>query len=217
MLHALILAAAGATAPAATSALKPVRTMVYDFNYTTGTDKVQHSGTIHADVLGITTDGGLAIRFSEEVPGDASMTFAPAECSVYGDTRVQCAKPAALSSFENELGHLLGRNFVDPNAMDEKNHWRVAGTIGASQLTDDFTVHSNDSGILNITETRDVTEKGGSTTHHTATITYDLNKTLPTKVVLTNSAASNPQMNFTATYTLRSDWIVPAPSPKPKP
>lgn len=216
MLHALILAAAGASAPAASSSPKPVRSMVYEFNYTTGTDKVQHSGTIHADVLGITTDGGLAIRFSEETPGDPSLTFAPAECSVYGDTRVQCSKAGALSTFENELAHLLGRNFVDGNAMDEKNHWRVAGTIDGNKVTDDYTVHSNDNGILNITETRDVTQKG-ETTHHTATITYDLNKTIPTKVVFTDSAASNPQMNLTATYTLRSDWIVPAPSPKPKP
>lgn len=214
MLFALLLAAAGAGAPAASAALKPVRSMVYDFTYTTSPNNAQHSGTIHADVLGVTADGGLAIRFSEETPGDPAQTFAPAQCAVYGDTRVQCEKAGALGSFENELAHLLGRNFVDGNAMDEKNHWRVAGTIDGSQVTDDFTVHSNTNGVLNITEDRSVTVQG-ETTRHTATITYNLNKTIPTKVVFTDSAPSNPLANLTATYTLRSDWIVPAPTPKP--
>lgn len=207
MILPLILAAATGTAT-----LKPVRSMVYSFTYSTQSEK--HQGTIHADVLGITSDGGLAVRFSQDVPGVASQTFAPADCSVYGDTRVQCQKPGALSTFENELGHLLGRNFVDGNAMDEKNHWRVAGTIQDTKVTDDFTVTSNDSGILNINEVRDTTE-AGATTHHTAQITYDMNKTVPTKVHMVNSAPGTAGMAFDMDYTLQSDWIVPKPTPKP--
>jgi hypothetical protein len=205
MIHALI----AATSPAD---LKPVRTMVYAFTYSTGSG--QHQGTIHADVLGITQDGGLVIRFSQSVADQPSQTFAAAQCAVYGDTRVQCQKAGALGTYETELAHLLGRNFVDANAMDEKNHWRVAGTLGGGNVTDDFTVTSNNAGILNIKETRDVTVSG-STTHHTATITYDLNKTVPTKVQYTEANASQPAASTTAEYTLQSDWIVPKPTPKP--
>jgi hypothetical protein len=207
MVHALLVAAATSTAD-----LKPVRSMVYAFNYST--PREQHQGTIHADVLGITHDGGLVIRFSQTVDGQPSQTFAPAQCSVYGDTRVQCEKAGALGTFENEIAHLLGRDFVDANAMDEKNHWRVAGTLSDQKVTDDFTVTSNNAGILNINEVRDITVSG-STTRHTATITYDLNKTVPTKVQYTDANAAQPALAVTAEYRLQSDWIVPKPTPKP--
>ena len=209
MIHALIVAAANSSAN-----LKPVRSMVYSFNYSTQNE--QRQGTIHADVLGVTQDGGLVIRFSQTVVGQPSQTFAPAECGVYGDTRVQCDKANAIGTYENELAHLLGRNFVDANAMDEKNHWRVAGTLNGANVTDDFTVTSNNSGILNIKEARDVTVSG-STTHHTATITYDLNKTIPTKFQYTDANAAQPALAVTAEYTLQSDWIVPKPTASPKP
>lgn len=206
MIHALILVAA--TSPAD---LKPVRTMVYTFTSTTQAE--QRRGTIHADVLGITADGGLVVRFSQMSERSAD-TFAPANCTVYGDTRIQCQKPNALSTFENELAHLLGRNFVDGNAMDEKNHWRVAGNLEGSNVTDDFTVTSNNAGILNINEVRDITSSG-ETTHHTAQITYDLNKTVPTKIVSTDYNSGNPLVHITVEYALQSDWIVPKPTPKP--
>lgn len=213
MIHALIIAAASSAAPASNATLKPVRTMVYSFTYSTPSE--QHAGTIHADVLGVTQDGGLVVRFSQDVPGQATQTFAPAECAVYGDTRIQCQNGAKLSGFESELGHLLGRGFVDGNSMDEKNHWRVAGTMNGGGLTDDFTVTSNNAGILNINEVRDFTESG-STTHHAATITYDLNKTVPTKLHYTDANAAKKDLALTADFTLQSDWIVPAPSPSPK-
>jgi hypothetical protein len=202
MIHALILGAVTSTA-----GLKPVRTMVYSFTYSTPSE--QHKGTIHADVLGVTQDGGLVVRFSQQVDGQPNQTFAPTDCAVYGDTRVQCQGASALGPYESELGHLLGRNFVDGNSMDEKNHWRVAGTMGNNKVTDDFTVLSNNAGILTIDEVRDVTGSG-NTTHHTAQITYDLNKTVPTKVKYTEAAV-------TVEYALQSDWIVPKPSPSPKP
>jgi hypothetical protein len=209
MLHAAALIAA----TTATGAIaKPVRSMVYSFTYST--PREQHQGTILADVLGVTQDGGLVIRFSQNVAGQPAQTFAPAECSVYGDTRVQCQKPGALGTFENEIAHLLGRNFVDANSMDEKNHWRVAGTLDGANVTDDFTVTSNDAGILNINEVRDVTVQG-STTHHTAKITYDLNKTVPTKVQYTDANSAQPALAVTVDYALKSDWMVPKATPKP--
>ena len=59
ILAAMILAAATA-APPSVSALKPVRTTVYSFTYSSPA-AAAHTGTIHADVLGITQDGGLVV------------------------------------------------------------------------------------------------------------------------------------------------------------
>ena len=178
--------------------------MTYAFTFTTPAQK--YAGTIHTDVLGVTQDGGLVVRFTQDVPGQPSQTFAPADCAVYADTRVQCQKANALGAAENELGHLLGRKFVNGDNLDDKNHWQIAGDLGGGKLADDFTVTSNTNGILNINESRDFTVQG-STTHHTAQITYDLNKSVPTKLNFTDANQAKPDLTVTGEYTLQSDTM----------
>jgi hypothetical protein len=199
MMHAMLLAAAASTAN-----LKPVRSMVYSLTYSTPTQ--QYKGTIHADVLGVTKDGALYVRFSQEVDGQANATVAPAECSVYADTRVLCAKSNALGGFENELAHLMGRKFINGDQLDDKNHWRIAGGAGGGSVTDDYTINSNTNGILDITEARDFVERS-ETTHHAADITYDLNHTVPTKVHYTDSSAANSKAAVTVDIALTSDTM----------
>ncbi|HET7812783.1 MAG TPA: hypothetical protein VFL13_00260 [Candidatus Baltobacteraceae bacterium] len=199
MMHALLLAAATSTAN-----LKSVRAMVYSLTYSTPTE--QYKGTIHADVLGVTQDGGLVVRMSQTVDGDANGTFAQADCAVYPDTRVQCQKANALSAYENELAHLMGRKFINGDQLDDKNHWRIAGGAAGGTVTDDFTINSNTNGILDITESRDLVINK-ETTHHAASITYDLNHTLPTKLHFTDSSAANPKAALTADIALTSDSL----------
>lgn len=190
MISALVLAAASASAP------KPVRSLSYTF--TSATASAQYTGTITADVLGVAKDGALVIRFAQNAGGAPGQTFAPAVCWVYGDTRVSCNDTKALSSVETELAHLLGRNFVDANNLDEKNHWRIAGSLGASNVTDDFTVTANNNGILAITESRETTGAGAS--KHDAQISYDLNHTVPLSVHYTQSgnAAGTADLKLTS-------------------
>lgn len=175
MISALILAAAGGP-------VKPVRSLTYAFTQTTSAARV--SGTIAADVLGITKDGGLVVRFKQA--GKTAPSFPAQICTVYADTRVACANMKHLSPVEMELGHLLGRNFVDGNNLDAQNHWRLAGPTENGTETDDFTITSNHNGILSITESRTIT--GPHATHHAASITYDMNHTVPVHVKYTDQA-----------------------------
>ncbi|HET7813133.1 MAG TPA: hypothetical protein VFL13_02040, partial [Candidatus Baltobacteraceae bacterium] len=187
-----------------TASPKPIRSMDYSLTYSTPTQ--QYKGTIHADVLGVYSDGGMVLRLSQTVDGVASQTFAPAACAVYPDTRVQCQKAGLLGTFENELAHLMGRKFVNGDQLDDKNHWRIAGGAGGGTVTDDFTINSNTGGILDITEARDLVE-GKDTTHHAASITYDLNHSLPTKLHYTDSSAANPKVAMTVDIALTSDTL----------
>jgi hypothetical protein len=192
MITALILAAA------AGGPEKPVRSLAYAF--TASSAASTYSGTIQADVLGITTDGGLVIRFSQTVPGQTALTFPAAGCAVYGDTRVDCGKDQKnMSSAETELARLMGRNFVDGNNLDANNHWRLAGPIGAGAETDDFTVTANNNGIVSITETREVTGPGAG--HHTGTIAYDMTNTVPVSVKYTDTPAGAGPTNVQITLT----------------
>jgi hypothetical protein len=201
MISALVLAAASANAP------KPVRSLSYSF--TDATASAHYTGTITADVMGGTQDGALVVRFAQTADGAPSQTLPASVCWVYGDTRVSCSDPKGLSSVETELAHLLGRNFVDGNNLDEKNHWRIAGSLGASKVTDDFTVTANTNGILAITEARVITGAGAST--HDAQISYDMNRTVPLSVhyTQTGDAAS------TVDLKLVSDSLPAAKPAKP--
>ena len=190
MIPALVLAAASANAP------KPVRSLSYSF--TDAAASAHYTGTITADVIGGTQDGALVVRFAQTADGAPAQTYPASDCWVYGDTRVSCKDPKGLSPLETELAHLLGRNFVDGNNLDEKNHWRIAGSLGASNVTDDFTVTANTNGVLAITEARVITGAGAST--HDAQISYDMNRTVPLSVhyTQTGDAASTVDLKLTS-------------------
>jgi hypothetical protein len=143
--------------------------------------------------MGGSNDGALIVRFTQTAPG---ANFPESVCWVYGDTRVSCKDPKQLSPVETELAHLLGRNFVDGNKIDEKNHWRIAGSLGASAVTDDFTVTANNNGVLAITESREITGAGAS--KHDAQISYDMNRTVPLSVhyTQTGDAASTVDLKL---------------------
>lgn len=197
MIAALILAAA------ANGPDKPVRSLTYAFTVTSSASS--YSGTIAADVLGITKDGGLFVRFTQTAPGHSF----PAEgCAVYGDTRVDCQDMKKISSVEGEVARLLGRDFINGDNLDAKNHWRLAGPLGSGSEVDDFTITSNNGGVLSITETRDIT--GPAASHHAGTISYDMNRTVPLSVKYTDgppgAAPSSVQIS------LSSDSL---PTPKP--
>lgn len=191
MIAALVLAAA------TNGPVKPVRSLAYAF--TVSSPASSYSGTINADVLGVTKEGVLVIRFTQNVASQPSLSYPQATCDVYADTRVDCAKDQKnLSTVETELARLMGRNFVDGNNLDANNHWRIAGTLGADSLTDDFTVTANNNGIVSITEARETT--GANASHHAGTISYDMNRTVPLSVKYTEGTAST-------TITLTSDSL----------
>jgi hypothetical protein len=191
MIAALILAAA------ASGPDKPVRSLAYSFSVTSAAST--YNGTIAADVMGVTKDGGLAVRFQQTVNGRANQSFPATQCVVYGDTRVECKDAKNISSVETELARLMGRGFLDGNNLDANNHWRLAGPLGTGSETDDFTVTANDNGVVSITESRDVTGPGAS--HHAGTISYDMNHTVPLSLKYTDGATGAAPASVQITLT----------------
>lgn len=195
MIAALVLAAAS------NGPVKPVRSLAYAFTVTSPAST--YSGTINADVLGVDKSGDLVIRFTQSVTGQPNLSYPTTQCTVYGDTRVECGKDQKnLSSVETEVARLLGRNFVDGNNLDANNHWQIAGKLGADSETDDFTVTANDNGVVSITEKREIT--GANPSSHAGTISYDMNRTIPLSVKYTDGPGATPT---SVQVTLTSDSL----------
>ena len=81
-------------------------------------------GKIAVDVVGFAGDGALIVAINESLRAEPR----PRErftCTVYGDGHVMCPMAdGPLSDAENLLLSLLGRGFIDPQALDSDNHWR---------------------------------------------------------------------------------------------
>lgn len=200
---ALILAPLQALAVDTSTSPKPVRQLVYTFTYNVSTDRTQHDsgiggpvsgmadsrggtedkGTIRVDVLKVAADTGLLVSISETARETRSAQ--PVNCAVYGNTNFLCDGAKKINDEEIALLRLVGRNFVDANQIDDKNHWRVeTDDKGGSSRVADFTVLSNDDGILKIAESRVDKQSGaqGFTATTDGKITYDLTHVVPTAV-----------------------------------
>lgn len=143
-----------------------------------GTDK----GTIVADVVAVAKDGGLVIRVSERSSVSRAHFVDPVMCAVYGNTHVDCSANSVINPEIYELLRVLGRNFVDANSLDEKNHWRVeAGGSKGLKETTDFTILSNEGGVAKIAESIDVRDQDAArrNAETDGTIVYDLPMSVP--------------------------------------
>ncbi|HEY2474568.1 MAG TPA: hypothetical protein VGI19_07165 [Candidatus Cybelea sp.] len=138
-----------ATSGPPAAAAKPIRHLEYSFQVEYQTNGEGHSsgmdaggasgvgsgvssalggggrkGTMDVNVVGVASDGALIITIDEMLQSEPR----PRErftCTVYGDGHVMCATAdGPLSDAENLLLSLLGRGFVDPQALDSNKHWR---------------------------------------------------------------------------------------------
>jgi hypothetical protein len=189
---AFAAAAARADAP-------PLRHLVYSFTYEssqsgsvpnepgssgnrTYTGKLDDTGTMTVDILREAPDHGLVVVVAEQ--GQNSRRAQAATCAVYGNTTVVCDQTKPVNPEELTLLRFLGVNFVDPNAVDEKQHWRVSDRKGGTTMTADYTIKSNDSGVLKIEETRHVesTSQGSITVDTQTKLDYNAPRLLPTAI-----------------------------------
>lgn len=121
-------------------------------------------GTIDVDVVGFASDGALIVAINEMLQADAR----PRErftCTVYGDGHVLCPTAVGpLSDAENLLLSLLGRGFVNPSALDSRNHWRLTYDGRQVSVVTDYTITDPaDAGPVTIV-------KHATITSHTRTI-----------------------------------------------
>lgn len=191
--------------------VKPVRHLVYAFTWGATTDlemntagfaddgdnmrsngapsgmsdstaETDDKGTITVDVIGERPDRGLVVSVSEQAQGRRSAPAAT--CVVFGNTNMICDRNARVNPEELELVRLLGPTFIDPAQIDPKQHWQVRQNNPDYSSVSDFTIASNANGVLKVTESRTVTAATARpfTRTVTATIGYDINKTVPTSV-----------------------------------
>jgi hypothetical protein len=190
-----------ACAPALTTAdaPAPLRHLVYSFTFEmrengtvtseTGSSgahsysaTLDDKGTITVDVLKEAPDRGLLVIVSEQ--GTDTRKAAPATCAVYGNTDVICDPSKLVNVEEYALLRFLGPTFVDPKQVDEKGHWAVSNTKGATSVTADYTITSNDTGVMTITEQRHVQDKsqGFVTSDSETKIDYNAPRLVPTSI-----------------------------------
>ena len=139
-------------------------------------------GTITVELLKEQPDKGLILKVSEQAENTRSAPAAT--CVVYGTTGVICDPNATLNPEEMALIRLLGSNFVDPNSIDAKRHWRIADTTPEYSLSSDFTIAKDASGLMTIDESREIREQQPTVavTNINTTIGYDFNRTIPITV-----------------------------------
>ena len=139
-------------------------------------------GTMTVDVIRQQPDGALIVMISEQ--GENVRRAPPAECVVYGNTNVICDPNKTVYTEEYTLLRFLGGNFVDPNALDAKKHWQIVQDSPSLNVKADYTIDSNNDGIMQIGETRSLRDpKGGSlTTDIQAKIGYDFKRSVPISV-----------------------------------
>ncbi len=186
----------------------PIRSMVFNFTYGTTSDlEVLNSGidptgqsaaggtgvsnyygsegdkgTISVDVLGERSDKSLVVKVSEQ--GEQRRRAAPVICIVWATTMVKCEQNLTVLPEELTIVRLLAPGFVDPNKIDENNHWAVNVGDSANGAKMDFRISSNQNGILNIDSDSSSSAHSGGTATSTSSekITYNLADNVPTRI-----------------------------------
>jgi hypothetical protein len=201
-LACLPLAAGAVTQAPSSGPAKPLRHLVYAFTFSESTDRTIHEsgiggpisgmqdsrggssdkGQIVADVVGLQKDTALIVTVSEQARDSRSAE--PNTCLVYSNLTVICDQSKKVNDEELALLRFMGRNFVDADQIDAKNHWRVASSGPQFTFTSDFTVQSNTNDVLQIVESRTIDQRGAQafTSAVDGHITYDLDHTVPTAI-----------------------------------
>jgi hypothetical protein len=139
---------------------------------------VNDKGTITVDVLREQpNDHGLVVTVSEQAQDSRSALAAT--CVVFGNTDVICDPNAKITYEELTLLRFLGANFIDPNQLDAKQHWKVGESNGAYSVAADYTIASNANGVMKISEDRIVSPTKSETSTINSTIGYDFNRQVP--------------------------------------
>ncbi|HEX3670726.1 MAG TPA: hypothetical protein VHT92_03380 [Candidatus Cybelea sp.] len=156
-------------------------------------------------------DRGLVLTIAEH--GSNGRNTGAAMCVVYGNTNIICDPNATVTSEEYTLLRFLGSNFINPSEIDENSHWKIQTSDSTVSTVADYHIASNANGVMQITETREVTQHGPGErrTNIQTKIGYDFNKVVPTSIEEYNvdrmygGAEANSTSTFQTTLKLVSD------------
>jgi hypothetical protein len=139
-------------------------------------------GTITVDVMTVQPDAGLVLYIAEQAR--ESRSAASAMCVVYGTGSVICDPNKKINEEEMALLRVLGRNFINPSTMDARRHWRYAEAGDQGKETNDFTIVSESGGTYGISYQRVLAVAGSQP--YTATtygqMTYNAKSSAPTLI-----------------------------------
>ncbi len=160
-------------------------------------------GTITVDLVKEQPDGAMVVMISEQ--GQNVRRAPPAECVVYGNTHVICDSSKTVYTEEYTLLRFLGGNFVDPSQLDAAKHWQIVQNNGdGTDVSADYTINSNNNGVMKIGESRKVKDQGAGhlTTNIETSIGYDFSRLVPTSVeeYATQRTDAGIKGNSTTTY-----------------
>ncbi|MGB8908077.1 MAG: hypothetical protein WCC84_04970 [Candidatus Cybelea sp.] len=160
-------------------------------------------GTITVDLVKEQPDGAMVVMISEQ--GQNVRRAPPAECVVYGNTHVICDSSKTVYTEEYTLLRFLGGNFVDPSQLDAAKHWQIVQNTGdGMEVSADYTINSNNNGVMKIGESRKVRNQGAGhlTTNIETNIGYDFSRLVPTSVeeYATQRTDAGIKGNSTTTY-----------------
>ena len=160
-------------------------------------------GTITVDLVKEQPDGAMVVMISEQ--GQNVRRAPPAECVVYGNTHVICDSSKTVYTEEYTLLRFLGGNFIDPNQLDAAKHWQIVQNSGdGTDVSADYTINSNNNGVMKIGESRKVKDQGAGhlTTNIETSIGYDFSRLVPTSVeeYATQRTDAGIKGNSTTTY-----------------
>lgn len=174
-------------------------------------------GTMTVDVLKEQPDKGLIVMVSEQ--GESTRKAAPAMCVAYGNTTVICDPNKTVNPEEYTLVRFLASNFVDPNQIDAKQQWKVSQDSGGYQVQANYTIASNNDGVMAIAETRDVKQVNNPTltTNVQTKIDYNFPRLVPTMIdeYVTQRSEGGVGGNATTIYQTRLQLVSDSMATKP--
>ena len=161
-------------------------------------------GTITVQIERQQSDGGLIVEVSEQ--GENIHRAPPATCVVYGTTQVICDPNKTVYTEEYTLLRFLGPNFVDPSKLDANKHWTLSQNGSDASVTSDYTIDSNNGGMMHIGEKRTIKQTGaGHLTSDVQTkVGYDFSRAVPTTIDEYVTQRTDSGMKGTATTTYQT-------------
>jgi hypothetical protein len=136
-------------------------------------------GTITVDVVEVQSDTGTVVRISEQARDTRSAEAAT--CVVYGIGAVICDTSKKINEEEMALLRLLGHNFVNPEQIDAKHHWRYAESNAQAKETNDYTIVGERGDVAQISLQRmlDVSGAQGYNATTNGQLLYDREHAVP--------------------------------------
>jgi hypothetical protein len=202
----LVVAATLTAGSALADGAKPIRHLVYTFDITLATTSTVHDsgiggdgpvsgtsdyhgqatdqGQITVDVLQVQPDSGLVVQVAEEARN--RRTSEPTMCVVYPNSAVICDQTkGGLNEEESSLLRFLGRNFINPATVDQKNHWQYTASDPQSQETSDYTLGKAAGDVVPITYQRVLKVAGvnGFDATTDGKLTYNQKSSVPVSII----------------------------------